>query len=586
MRIPTKDIARAFLNQKWHTCPQSAIYGTKSCSRKYLINKNCWQEQLGYAYDAAGNLNFQTNNTLLQNFNVNNENELATETNGGALTVAGTTTIPATNVTVNTSNAVLYADSTFASTNQPWVNGNNTFTAIAKDSYGRKDTNSVTVNLQTTNNYTYDLNGNLLGDGTRNFAYDDENQLTSVWVANVWSNSFVYDGKMRRKIEKDYIWNSSTWTQTNEIHFIYDGNAVIQERDANNSPLVTYTRSGSSLLARTDNGQEIVGSPSTAYYHMDGNGNVTCLIYANQLIAAKYLYDPYGNTLSLSGPLAPLNTYRFASKEWNDRAGIYNFGRRYYDPSLQRFVNRDPLAENGGLNLYGYCGNNPVSLVDLLGLCPPKLPWWLQTIPEDDSFWDAFYANMANSLQQLGDVTLNQINGAIDLGIKVPNDTIWMGYYSINGNPQDFVPLSQAYKNAFQQSPDQVQANILMGTLLTEATLVIPGAVNATAARFTAATDTTAGVTTRFISTENGIVDVQPTLNRIESGGSFPHPNDGSIFRNDASLLPAQSPGYYNEYVVPTPGVNGAGAMRIVTGQGGELYFTPNHYQTFVPLNP
>jgi hypothetical protein len=49
------------------------------------------------------------------------------------------------------------------------------------------------------NNY-YDLNGNLTNDGTRNFAYDDENQLTSVYVTNVWRSDFVYDGKLRRRI--------------------------------------------------------------------------------------------------------------------------------------------------------------------------------------------------------------------------------------------------------------------------------------------------------------------------------------------------------------------------------------------------
>ncbi len=71
---------------------------------------NRWQEQFGYAYDAAGNLNVRTNNALLQRFNVNNLNELTTVTNGGKLTLVGATTSPATNVTVNTSNAVLYAD--------------------------------------------------------------------------------------------------------------------------------------------------------------------------------------------------------------------------------------------------------------------------------------------------------------------------------------------------------------------------------------------------------------------------------------------------------------------------------------------
>lgn len=341
---------------------------------------NRLQEQLGYTYDGAGNLNYRTNNGLLGAFNVNNLNELTTVTNGGPLTVAGTTTTPTTNVTVNTSNAFLYADSTFASTNQPWVSGSNTYAAIAKDSYGRASSNSVTVNLQTNVSYYYDANGNLTNDGTRNFAYDDENQLIGVWAANSWSNNFVYDGRLRRRIERDYAWQGGAWVQTNEIHFIYDGNLVVQERNANNNPLVSYTRgsdlSGTlqgaggigGLLARTDYGQEIPGSPTTAYYHADGNGDITMLIYTNQIIVAKYLYDPYGNTLSMSGPLASFNLYRFSSKEWNASAGLYSYLYRFYDPMLQRWPNRDPIEERGGKNLYGFVGNQPLSHWDSLGL--------------------------------------------------------------------------------------------------------------------------------------------------------------------------------------------------------------------------
>lgn len=92
------------------------------------------------------------------------------------------------------------------------------------------------------------------------------------------------------------------------------------------------------------------------------------LIYANQIIAAKYLYDPFGNTLAASGPLTTLNVYRFASKEWNGGDGLYYFGRRYYDPSLQRFINRDPLGEKGGINLYAYVANDPIDFIDPLGL--------------------------------------------------------------------------------------------------------------------------------------------------------------------------------------------------------------------------
>jgi hypothetical protein len=76
----------------------------------------------------------------------------------------------------------------------------------------------------------------------RGFAYDDENQLISVYITNNWRNDFVCDGKMRRRIERDYNWSGGAWMQTNEIHFVYDGNLVIQERDINNQPQVTYTR--------------------------------------------------------------------------------------------------------------------------------------------------------------------------------------------------------------------------------------------------------------------------------------------------------------------------------------------------------
>jgi hypothetical protein len=184
-------------------------------------------EQLAYGYDAAGNLNWRTNNALVQNFAVNNLNELSTAGRTGTLTVAGGTTSVATNVAVNGLTAALYGDATFALGGFTIANGNNSFTAIAKDSYGRLATNTVSVNLPLTNNYTYDSNGNLLSDGTRNFAYDDENELIGVGVSGAWSNSFAYDGKMRKRIERDYSWTGSAWEETNEVHYVYDGNVVV-----------------------------------------------------------------------------------------------------------------------------------------------------------------------------------------------------------------------------------------------------------------------------------------------------------------------------------------------------------------------
>jgi RHS repeat-associated protein len=64
-------------------------------------------------------------------------------------------------------------------------------------------------------------------------------------------------------------------------------------------------------------------------------------------VVASYRYDPYGNTLAQSGALANANTYRFSSKELHAGSGLYYYGYRFYDPSLQRWINRDPIGEPG-----------------------------------------------------------------------------------------------------------------------------------------------------------------------------------------------------------------------------------------------
>jgi RHS repeat-associated protein len=355
---------------------------------------NRLQEQLGYLYDAAGNLNYRTNNALVQSYGVNSLNELSGVARSGTFTVAGTTTSPATNVTVNGQTAARYGDATFAAAGFTPANGTNTFTAIAKDSYGRVDTNVSVSYLPSPVSYTYDSNGNLTSDGSRCFAYDDENQLTSVWVTNVWRSDFVYDGQMRRRIRTEFTWNGSTWLTNQVVRYLYDGYLVIQERDGNNLLQVTYTRGtdlGGSLagaggigglLARSSNPQLLSSSSAGsahAYYHADGNGNITCLINTNQAVVAKYLYDPYGNILSQSGSLAGVNLYLFSSKEFHVASGLTYYLYRFYDPSLQRWINRDPAQEFGGANLYGFIGNAPLDYVDTDGLdvMPPwKWPFW------------------------------------------------------------------------------------------------------------------------------------------------------------------------------------------------------------------
>ncbi len=78
--------------------------------------------------------------------------------------------------------------------------------------------------------------------------------------------------------------------------------------------------------------------------------------------------------------------------------------------------------------------------------------------------------------------------------------------------------------------------------------------------------------------------EVAPTLERIEKGEEHPHPRDGTVFKNREGLLPQQPEGYYTEYVHPTQGVEHAGLQRIVKGKGGEIYYTSDHYDSFLRL--
>lgn len=71
------------------------------------------------------------------------------------------------------------------------------------------------------------------------------------------------------------------------------------------------------------------------------------------------------------------------------------------------------------------------------------------------------------------------------------------------------------------------------------------------------------------------------TIRLIEQGGPFPFRRDGITFQNRERLLPRHPEGYYREYTVITPGENDRGARRIVTGEGGEMYYTDDHYDSF-----
>ena len=99
----------------------------------------------------------------------------------------------------------------------------------------------------------------------------------------------------------------------------------------------------------------------------DHNGNIVLYVSETGATAAQYTYDPYGNIIESSGPLADVFSFGFSTKYHDRETGMVGYQERVYSPVLGRWLNRDPIEEDGGINLYVFCQNSPNANIDPLG---------------------------------------------------------------------------------------------------------------------------------------------------------------------------------------------------------------------------
>lgn len=106
----------------------------------------------------------------------------------------------------------------------------------------------------------------------------------------------------------------------------------------------------------------------------DALGSVRDIVDSNGNVVQRYEFDERGNHLispMSGGPASPKSFVGGLSvNDDTGDSGLYLMGHRFYDPTLGRFLNRDPIGHAGGLNLFSYAANNPSTLTDHTGLQP------------------------------------------------------------------------------------------------------------------------------------------------------------------------------------------------------------------------
>jgi RHS repeat-associated protein len=312
-----------------------------------------------YAYDAAGNRLSERINGAMNGAAYNNVNELVSRSGSGALRFRGSVNEPISNATVSSNAAVVDSGTNF--TGYATVSSVvNTVQVQVADYYGHVQANyfQVTVSNGASQTLTYDLNGNLvtMSNATTVISnvWDAANRLVAIYSNSTYASLFAYDG-FGRRVRQTEIASSTT---NGDRWLLWCGLTPCEERDSTGATVMKR------FLAQ---GEQTGGT--NYFFSRDHLGSVREMTDTNGTIRARYNYDPWGRRTKVSGDLDA--DFGFTGHYYHPPSGLHLALYRAYSADLGRWISRDPL-ENAeleqGPNLYAYVQENPVDLVDPLGL--------------------------------------------------------------------------------------------------------------------------------------------------------------------------------------------------------------------------
>lgn len=406
------------------------------------------------------------------------------------------------------------------------------------------------------------------GGPTLDYVYSPRKRLASVKSGGVEVGSYLYDHAGRR-VARTLPATSQT------IHYVYGpGGMLLAEHDgATGAMLKEYVWLDDMPLAQVSGP---VVTPSFAFVHTGQIGEPLMVTDASQAKLWDVAVDPWGNALLLSTPTTEQDL-RYPGQRRQAESGLFQNWMRDYDPTLGRYIETDPIGLAGGPNVYTYALGNPLKYTDPTG---EAVPWVAAagTALLIYYLWDKYSGE-----ECIDDISREKLGWLPIVGDYIGFEDFW--------NAPSLATGVGAFAGLVPVAGDAVRKGLKGG---------FPGGAGrgghgggpggaGPGGGAPQPTDFVGPVRVTDIRTGNvyeGTVDLRPTLDRIGAGGTYPHRNDATHYRNDNGALPAQPPGYYTEYVHPTPGISGAGPQRIVTGKGGEIYYTPDHYDTFIPITP